>query len=145
MRSTTILFKDEPAGILSQLDNGSFHFRYNETWLEDKSKPAISLTMPKLKVEFRSHHLFPPFFIYYQRERTNRRCANLRKLIRLIFLAYYYIPLNLILVERSPYNSRFHKCRHNLPIVLVRLQRGMRPTAVPPFNDFSRTIRLITN
>lgn len=62
MRSTTILFKDEPAGILSQLDNGSFHFRYNKTWLEDKSKPAISLTMPKSKVEFRSPHLFPPFF-----------------------------------------------------------------------------------
>ncbi len=62
MRSTTILYKSEPAGILSQLANGSFHFRYLETWLENKKKPAISLTMPKSKREFKSTHLFPVFF-----------------------------------------------------------------------------------
>jgi serine/threonine-protein kinase HipA len=62
MRSTTILYKSEPAGILSQLANGSFHFRYLETWLEDKKKSSISLTMPKSKKEFKSPHLFPLFF-----------------------------------------------------------------------------------
>jgi serine/threonine-protein kinase HipA len=62
MRAATILYKSEPAGILRQLDNGSFHFRYLETWLEDKRKPAISLTLPKEKVEFKSPHLFPLFF-----------------------------------------------------------------------------------
>jgi serine/threonine-protein kinase HipA len=62
MRTATILYKSEPAGILRQLDNGSFHFRYLETWLEDKRKPAISLTLPKSKIEFKSPHLFPLFF-----------------------------------------------------------------------------------
>ncbi|MFM2401820.1 MAG: hypothetical protein RI950_1337 [Bacteroidota bacterium] len=62
MRKATILYKSEPAGILSQLDNGSFHFSYLETWLEDEIKPAISLTMPKKNKEFKSPHLFPLFF-----------------------------------------------------------------------------------
>ena len=62
MRTATICYKSEPAGIVSQLNNGSFHFRYLESWLEDKKKPAISLTMPKSKKEFKSAHLFPVFF-----------------------------------------------------------------------------------
>lgn len=62
MRSTTILYKGLPAGILSQLSNGIFQFRYLESWLEDKKKPAISLTLPKSKIEFKSPHLFPVFF-----------------------------------------------------------------------------------
>jgi serine/threonine-protein kinase HipA len=62
MRATTILYKAEPAGILSQLDNGSFHFQYLDSWLEDENKPAISLTMPKAKIAFKSPHLFPVFF-----------------------------------------------------------------------------------
>lgn len=62
MRTATIFYKSEPAGIVSQLNNGSFHFRYLESWLEDKKKPAISLTMPKSKKEFKSPHLFPVFF-----------------------------------------------------------------------------------
>jgi len=62
MRAATIYYKSEPAGILQQLDNGSFHFRYLETWVEDKKKPAISFTMPKAKKEFKSPHLFPLFF-----------------------------------------------------------------------------------
>jgi serine/threonine-protein kinase HipA len=62
MRKATILYRSEPAGILSQLDNGSFHFSYLETWLDDEIKPAISLTMPKKKKEFKSPHLFPLFF-----------------------------------------------------------------------------------
>jgi serine/threonine-protein kinase HipA len=62
MRKATILYKSEPAGILSQLDNGSFHFSYLETWLDDEIKPAISLTMPKKNKEFKSPHLFPLFF-----------------------------------------------------------------------------------
>lgn len=62
MRSTTILYKGLPAGILSQLSNGIFQFRYLESWLEDKKNPAISLTLPKSKIEFKSPHLFPVFF-----------------------------------------------------------------------------------
>ncbi|WP_313361141.1 HipA N-terminal domain-containing protein, partial [Empedobacter sp.] len=47
MRIAQILYKGERAGVLTQLDNGRFHFIYNEDWLNDDSKPSISLTLPK--------------------------------------------------------------------------------------------------
>jgi len=62
MRQAKILFKDEEAGILTQLDNGTFQFRYLTAWLENSDKPAISLTLPKSKQEFQSAFLFPFFF-----------------------------------------------------------------------------------
>ena len=62
MRSSQVFYKNEFAGTLSQLDNGSFIFRYDEHWLNDSSKPAISLTLPKNKIEFQSSTLFPFFF-----------------------------------------------------------------------------------
>ena len=62
MRSGQVYYKNELAGILSQLDNGSFIFRYDERWLNDSSKPSISLTLPKYRLEFQSSTLFPFFF-----------------------------------------------------------------------------------
>lgn len=62
MRSGQVIYKNELAGMLSQLDNGSFIFRYDEQWLNDSSKPSISLTLPKIKMEFQSSTLFPFFF-----------------------------------------------------------------------------------
>lgn len=62
MRSGQVLYKNELAGMLSQLDNGSFIFQYDERWVTDRSKPAISLTFPKNKTEYQSHTLFPFFF-----------------------------------------------------------------------------------
>jgi serine/threonine-protein kinase HipA len=32
MRSATVLYKDAAAGLLSQLDDGSFVFRYDDDW-----------------------------------------------------------------------------------------------------------------
>jgi len=62
MRTGQVYYKDQLAGTLSQRDNGSFVFRYNEQWLNDSCKPSISLTMPKNKIEFQSSTLFPFFF-----------------------------------------------------------------------------------
>ena len=62
MRSGQVFYKNELAGNLVQLDDGSFIFRYEEQWLNDSSKPSISLTMPKNKLEFQSSTLFPFFF-----------------------------------------------------------------------------------
>lgn len=62
MRQAAILYKDETAGLLTQLDNGSFSFRYQERWFRDSSKPAISLTLPKTQQAFESKHLFPFFY-----------------------------------------------------------------------------------
>ncbi len=62
MRKAKILFKDEEAGVLTQHDDGSFTFNYNNAWMADNNKPGISLTLPKTSQEFRSEFLFPFFF-----------------------------------------------------------------------------------
>ncbi|WP_291069686.1 MULTISPECIES: HipA N-terminal domain-containing protein [unclassified Empedobacter] len=72
MRVAQILYKGERAGVLTQLDNGSFHFIYNEDWLSDDSKPSISLTLPKNQKEFDSETLFP-FFYHLLPEGVNKR------------------------------------------------------------------------
>ena len=62
MRSGSVYYKDQLAGYLSQLDNGSFHFSYDPAWLMDPRKPSISLTLPKAALGFESDTLFPFFF-----------------------------------------------------------------------------------
>jgi HipA N-terminal domain len=62
MRQARILYKDEEAGILIQHDDGSFTFRYHTRWMEDNSKPAISLTFPKTEQECHSKFLFSFFY-----------------------------------------------------------------------------------
>jgi len=62
MRKAKILFKDEEAGILTQHDDDSFTFSYNDTWVADNNKPGISLTLPKTVEAFHSKFLFPFFY-----------------------------------------------------------------------------------
>ena len=76
--------------MLSQLDNGSFIFRYEERWLNDSSKPSISLTLPKIKMEFQSSTLFP-FFFNLIPEGVNKRLICSKK--RIDFDDYFGILL----------------------------------------------------
>lgn len=62
MRQATILYKNEKAGVLIQHDNGSFTYKYDNSWISDKTKPAISLTIPKKQQEYHSEFLFPFFY-----------------------------------------------------------------------------------
>jgi serine/threonine-protein kinase HipA len=62
MREAKILFKEQEAGVLTQLDNGSFTFRYHDAWMADSYKPGISLTFPKIKQAYYSEFLFPFFY-----------------------------------------------------------------------------------
>ena len=62
MRVAKVLFKDDEAGMLTQFDDGSFSFRYNDNWMVNENKAAISLTMTKSQQEYRSEYLFPFFF-----------------------------------------------------------------------------------
>ncbi len=62
MRKAKILYKNQEAGMLIQHDNGSFTFRYNDSWKNDITKPAISLTLPMSQQEYHSDYLFPFFF-----------------------------------------------------------------------------------
>jgi serine/threonine-protein kinase HipA len=62
MRQAKILYKDLEAGILIQQDDGTFTFRYNDSWISDSKKPGISLSLPKNNQEYQSKHLFPFFY-----------------------------------------------------------------------------------
>lgn len=62
MRKAKILYKDEAAGILTQYDNGSFTFRYDDDWLNNSQKSAISLTLPKSSQAYHSDYLFSFFY-----------------------------------------------------------------------------------
>jgi len=79
MRAAKVLYKNVEAGTLSQLDDGSFEFKYLESWVDNPSKPAVSLTLPKTKKPYRADFLFP-FFYNMLPEGTNKQtvCYNLR-------------------------------------------------------------------
>ncbi|SFN61333.1 serine/threonine-protein kinase HipA [Bizionia echini] len=62
MRQAQVIYKKEAAGLLTQLDDGSFVFTYNDQWFHDTNKPAISLTLPKIQQEYKSTYLFPFFY-----------------------------------------------------------------------------------
>jgi len=74
MRQASVLYKNEEAGLLTQLNDGSFVFRYHEDWFIAADKPAISLTLPKIKQEYKSDHLFP-FFYNILPEGANKQAA----------------------------------------------------------------------
>lgn len=71
MRKAIVTYKDEEAGILSQLANGFYEFQYLEEWVNTSSKPAISLTLPKQKEIFRSEIMFA-FFYHLLPEGANK-------------------------------------------------------------------------
>lgn len=62
MRRAKILYKDEEAAVLTQHDDGSFTFRYNDAWKANKERPGISLTLPKTEQQVHSEFLFPFFY-----------------------------------------------------------------------------------
>lgn len=72
MRSARVLYKGKEAGLLSQRDDGFFVFHYHQPWVEDTSKPPISLTLPKTREPYQSRHLFP-FFYHMLPEGTNKQ------------------------------------------------------------------------
>ncbi len=74
MRAATILYKNEQAGLLTQHDDGTFTFKYNDTWISNHSKPAISLTFPKSQQTYHCDFLFP-FFYNMLPEGANRQIA----------------------------------------------------------------------
>ncbi len=79
MRKAKVIYKNEWAGTLTQNENGSFEFCYKESWVNDTSKPPVSLTLPKKKEPFHSEYLFP-FFYNMLPEGANKEivCFNLR-------------------------------------------------------------------
>ena len=65
------------AGLLSEENRKSYVFRYDEGYFNDSTKPAISLTLPKSKIEYTSHYLFP-FFFNMLSEGVNRKLQSIQ-------------------------------------------------------------------
>ena len=65
------------SGILSEENRNSFVFRYDERYFNDTTKPAISLTLPKSKMEYASQYLFP-FFFNMLSEGVNRKLQSVQ-------------------------------------------------------------------
>lgn len=72
MRRAAVYENNILAGVLEQTDKGEFIFRYDDNYFADLSRPAISLTLPKEKQEYRSRFLFP-FFFNMLSEGANKR------------------------------------------------------------------------
>lgn len=62
MRKAKVLYKNEFAGLLTQLNNGSYIFKYDDQWFNNIKKPAISLTLPKIQQQYEAKYLFPFFY-----------------------------------------------------------------------------------
>ena len=77
MRAMEIYRNGVLAGILSEENRNSFVFRYDERYFNDTNKPAISLTLPKSKMEYRSQYLFP-FFFNMLSEGVNRKLQSIQ-------------------------------------------------------------------
>ena len=77
MRSLEIYRNGILAGILTEENRKSYIFRYNENYLNDASKPAISLTFPKMQQEYKSKFLFP-FFFNMLSEGVNKKLQNVQ-------------------------------------------------------------------
>lgn len=79
MRQARVFFRNEEAGRIKQLDDGSFEFSYNDLWIQNSGKPSISLTLPKKHAIYRSEFLFP-FFYNMLPEGTNKQtvCFQMR-------------------------------------------------------------------
>ena len=65
------------AGLLSEENRKSYIFRYEESYYNDTTKPAISLTLPKSKIEYTSNYLFP-FFFNMLSEGVNRKLQSIQ-------------------------------------------------------------------
>jgi len=61
-RSVEVYIKGRYAGILEEIDDEHYSFRYDDDYYSDPEAPPISLTMPKEKQEYLSSFLFPVFF-----------------------------------------------------------------------------------
>jgi HipA-like protein len=75
MRKLAIYWNKEYAGTLTEESRGIYVFRYDDAYYTDPAKPAISLTIPKSKQEYRSPVLFP-FFFNMLSEGANRQLQS---------------------------------------------------------------------
>ncbi|MFI3314440.1 MAG: HipA N-terminal domain-containing protein [Rikenellaceae bacterium] len=74
MRQARVFTNGILAGMLTEDDNGTYTFRYDESFLLNTEQSAISLSFPKSKKEFYSPFLFPFF--------SNMLCEGANKAVQ---------------------------------------------------------------
>lgn len=62
MRLAQVYSNGVLAGLLTETDSGEYVFCYDDSYLIDEKKTAVSLTLPKSRKEYVSKFLFPFFF-----------------------------------------------------------------------------------
>lgn len=62
MPAAQVYYNGVVAGILEKRDSRTYLFTYAENYFNDQAMPAISLSFPKTKMEYRSDSLFPFFY-----------------------------------------------------------------------------------
>ncbi len=70
-RRAAVYNNETLAGYLEK-ESGAYLFTYDESYVNDSKQPAISLTLPKNQIEYKSDKLFPFFWYYYLKEQTNK-------------------------------------------------------------------------
>lgn len=63
------------AGILTEENRKGYMFRYTDAYVFDANTPAISLTLPKTRTDYKSDVLFP-FFVNMLSEGVNRKLQS---------------------------------------------------------------------
>jgi len=61
MRKATIYYKDIPAGVLTETDEGEYTFQYNESYISQYPDQFITFTMPVTAGLYKDRRLFPFF------------------------------------------------------------------------------------
>ncbi len=75
MRRCRVYNHDRFAGVLEQLDDGTYRFTYDPEYLADDSTDPVSLTLPKRRQPYTSEQLFG-FFYGLLSEGANRRLQS---------------------------------------------------------------------
>jgi len=75
MRAANIYMNKILAGTLTENNNGSFTFRYDDDYFFNPEHSSISLTLPKAQQEYHSE-LFFPFFFNMLSEGTNKQVQS---------------------------------------------------------------------
>lgn len=75
MRKAQVYHNQILAGMLTEVSQREYIFRYDDAYFADPAHPAISLTLPKRQQEYRSEYLFP-FFFNMLSEGVNRNLQN---------------------------------------------------------------------
>ncbi len=75
MRKAKVYRNGSLVGELTEHNRKQYSFIYDEAWLSDPEKPAVSLTLPKTQRVYKSEYLFP-FFFNMLSEGVNKRLQN---------------------------------------------------------------------